>query len=367
MPVLKLGLVGCGQIVQSVHLNILTQLPNVELVALAEPDARRRQEAAERAPSAAVFADYHELLARPDVEAVVICLPNALHAEVAVAALQKDKHIYLEKPLALSLEEGQRVLNAWRRAGTVGMIGFNYRYNPLYQAVRQQLEAGSLGELVSARSVFSSPARTLPTWKQKRQSGGGVLLDLASHHIDLIRFFFGQEIREVFASVRSQKSESDTALLQLRLANDVLVQSFFSMCAVDEDRFEIYGQSGKLAVDRYHSLEVELTSASARFARLKRLGRGVRSLRHGPGLLKKVLRPGSEPSYHAALAHFVAAAQGNQPATPDLHDSYRSLAVIVAAEQSAITGRVVDLTEVDDLLVRPEVCPTICQGEDNVR
>jgi predicted dehydrogenase len=110
------------------------RLPDVELIALAEPDVQRRVEASRRAPGAAAYGSYHDLLKMPEVEAVVICLPNALHAEVAVAALEQGKHVYLEKPLATSLDEAQRVVTAWRRAGVVGMIGFNYRFNPLFQA-----------------------------------------------------------------------------------------------------------------------------------------------------------------------------------------------------------------------------------------
>src|SRR5262245_16729525 len=107
MSPLKVGLIGCGHIAQSTHLHVLTRLPDVDLVALAEVDATRRYEASRRAPAAIAVADYQELLALPDVEAVVICLPNALHADAAIAALEARKHVYLEKPLATTLAEGR--------------------------------------------------------------------------------------------------------------------------------------------------------------------------------------------------------------------------------------------------------------------
>jgi predicted dehydrogenase len=351
MATLKLGLIGCGWIGRLIHLDILRRMPDAELVALAEPDPQRRAEAAERAPEAVAFAGYKELLEMPEVEAVVICLPNALHAEAAVAALKKGKHIYLEKPLAASLPEARKVLTAWRPAGVVGMIGFNFRFHALYQAARRHLQSGRLGDLVSARSVFSSKAQTVPAWKQARANGGGVLLDLASHHVDLVHFLFGQAVREVFAGLRSQRGEGDSAAVQLRLADGLLVQSFFSMNAVEEDRFEIYGQRGKLMVDRYLSLDVEITEPAINFSRLKQVGRGLRALvgtRHGRD---KISAPGREPSYHAALAHFVAAARANRPCSPDLGDGYRSLAVIEAAEESAQTGRVVSLPDLGDALL----------------
>ncbi|HLB46334.1 MAG TPA: Gfo/Idh/MocA family oxidoreductase [Anaerolineales bacterium] len=348
MTLVKVGLIGCGRIAQAVHINILTRLAGTELVALADPDPQRREEAKRRAPAATAFTDYQELLEGSDVEAVVICLPNALHAEVAVAALQKSKHVYLEKPLATTLAEGRQVLAAWRQAGTVGMIGFNFRFNALYQSMKEHIQSGRLGELVSVRSVFSSPVRTLPAWKQSRHSGGGVLFDLASHHIDLIRFFFGQEICEVFAGLRSQRTEVDSAMLQLRLADGLLVQSFFSLNAGDDDRFEIYGQAGRLAVDRYLSLDVEITGPTREFARLKRWMPGVPTLARSRRLLESILAPNDEPSYRAALAHFVAAARADQPAKPNFWDGYRSLVVVAAAEESVRTGRVVSLSDVPD-------------------
>ncbi|HEY4699603.1 MAG TPA: Gfo/Idh/MocA family oxidoreductase [Nitrososphaerales archaeon] len=345
MTSLKLGLIGCGRIAQLVHLNVIRQLPNSELIALAEPDPKRREEASKLVPKAIAFESYNELLSMPEVEAVIICLPNNLHAEATVTALEHGKHVYLEKPLATSLKEAQGVLEAWRRADLVGMVGFNYRFNAFYKAARQHIESGRLGELVCVRSVFSTATRTLPTWKQARERGGGALLDLASHHIDLVRFISGEEIQEVFARVWLQQSEDDCAMLQLRLANGLLVQSFFSLSAVEEDRFEIYGMEGKLTIDRYLSFDVEITDPTAEFARLKWLGRMFQSLFHSPYLKERIFSPGSEPSYKAALNHFVTAVRKKQPTSPDFWDGYQSLAVIEAAEESARIQRVVSLAD----------------------
>jgi predicted dehydrogenase len=340
---LRVGLIGCGRIAQLVHLNVLTRLPDVALVALAEPDAPRREEAQRRAPGARAVVSPEEILERVDVDAVVICAPSALHADVAVAALDCGKAVYLEKPLATNLADGQRVLEAWERAGVTAMVGFNYRFNALYQRARGHLQADRLGPLVGARSVFATPARGLPSWKQQRHSGGGVLLDLASHHVDLVHYLFDEDVSQVSARVWSQRSEDDSASLQLHLTGGLVVESFFSMAALDEDRFEIYGEAAKLAVDRYASWDVEVTDPSRQHGRLTRLTQGVRRLTSSPYTLQKLLAPGNEPSYRAALAHFVAAVRAGQPASPDLRDGYRSLQVVEAAEESARTGRPVAL------------------------
>jgi myo-inositol 2-dehydrogenase/D-chiro-inositol 1-dehydrogenase len=339
------GLIGCGSIAQSVHLKILTRMAGVELVAFAETDPERRQQARRRAPSAVAVADYQSLLALPEVEAVLVCLPTALHAAAATAAVEAGKHLYLEKPLATSLDEARRVIDAWRNAGVVGMVGFNYRFNPLVQDARQRIQAGQIGNCIAARSVFATPARRLPAWKESRSNGGGVLLDLASHHVDLVHFLFRREIVELFAQIQSLRSEDDSATLHLRLADGVMVQSFFSLCAVDEDRVEIYGDAGKLSYDRYRSLGVHFTGASADYARLRQSSEAVRMLLRKPYSFKRLCLPGSESSYQAALAHFATAVRSSEPASPSLWDGYRSLAVIDAAEQSARSGRAVRLPD----------------------
>ena len=345
MSILKVGLMGCGRIAQSVHLPVLTHQPDVELVALAETDPKRLEQVRHLAPKAAVFDHYEKLLKMKEVEAVIICLPNDLHAEAALASLQQGKHIYLEKPLATSLEQARRVLEAWQNTPLVGMIGFNYRFNPLYRATQQHLKAGGLGKLVGARSIFSTTGRNLPDWLQTRSTGGGVLLDLACHHADLFRFFFGQEVQEVFASLRSLRSEDDSAMLQLKLSNGIMVQSFFSISSIEEDRFEVYGQTGKLFVDRYLSLRVEIYGPTLDSIRLRQLWHGLKTLIHVPYLLKKIRAPGHEPSYREALTHFITAARTHCPAPPDFYDGFRSLMVIGAAEESAKTGRPVTIPD----------------------
>jgi predicted dehydrogenase len=169
------------------------------------------------------------------------------------------------------------------------------------------------------------------------------LLDLASHHIDLVRFLFQQEVRAVSADIESRCTEHDTTTLHLRLADGLRVQSYFSLCAVDEDRFEIYGQAGKLTVDRYRCLNVEIDEAGGASSRLRRITRRLRSMGNVPYLFKKLRSPWHEPSYREALSRFISVVRGCEKASPDLLDGYRSLEVIEAAEESAKTGRVVDV------------------------
>lgn len=317
------------------HLNILTQSAAIKLVALAEADPERRAEARRRAPAAIAYASYEDLLARPEVEAVVICLPTALHAEVARAAFAAGKHVYLEKPLAASLVEGEAVLAAWQRSNLVGMIGFNYRFNALYQAARRQIGAAAIGAPLGAQTTFSAAARNLPDWKRQRRTGGSALLDLGSHHLDLVPFLFRRPAVAVAARIESRQSEDDTAWIQLELAGGAVVQSLFSLSAVDEDRVTLYGSAGKLSVDRIHGWNVEYAPAHAATGRLGAFTEQLRRIAGSPYLRERVLAPSSEPSFRTSLEHFAAVVRNRQLDYPDLSHGYQALALVEAAEAAA--------------------------------
>jgi predicted dehydrogenase len=336
---LRVGLAGVGAIAQPVHLRQLQRLPGARLVAFAEADPARLDAARRAAQAAAPFADYRQMLANAHLDAVVICLPSELHAAAAVAAFRAGLHVYLEKPVATSGPEASMVLDAWRASGRVGMVGFNFRFHPLYRAARAALRDGRLGPLVGACSAFASAARPRPDWYRSRPRGGGVLLDLASHHVDLARYLLAREVVDVSADIRSVVAEADTASLTLRLEGGLAVQSFFSHSAVDEDRFAVYGQQGKLSVNRYDGLRLDVRPPTPELAWSARALRGLRAVATLPALGRRLLAPTYEPSYVLALRQVVVAARANRPASPDIDDGARSLAVVLAAERSAALGR----------------------------
>ena len=302
-------------------MRVLARLPAVRVTVLADTDAKNRDHAARLVPHAAVV-DTTEQAVAAEVDAVLISLPTGLHAAAALTAFRHRKHVYLEKPLATSLAEAQPVLDEWRRAGVTGMIGFNYRFNPLFAQARDLIRSGRIGDVLHVRSVFTTPARPLPVWKQSRATGGGVLLDLASHHCDLLPWLLDRTVVRIATSVRSIKSEADTAAVEWHWDGGITGQSFFSLSAADEDRLEVIGTSGTLTVDRYRSSRVEVgRSRAAAFLPTAYT-------------LQRLRSPGHEPSYARALTEFIAAIRERRPATPDMTDGYRSLQLVCAAEES---------------------------------
>jgi predicted dehydrogenase len=354
---IKLGLIGCGRITRLVHLNALAGLRNARVVALAEADPERLAEAAARVPHAARYGDYRDLLADGKVDAVVITLPPALHAEAAIAAFEAGRHVYVEKPLAISREECRAMLRARAVNGKIGMVGFNYRFHPLYRRLRDQVAAGRAGQVSGVRTVFAAASRALPEWKTLRHTGGGALLDLASHHIDLVRFLFGQEIREVSATVRSVRTEQDTAALQMRLADGTGIQTFVSMAAAEEDRIDVIGDAGKLTADRYRERDLVFTPSARRLAPAQRLVDGLRAAGASPTRVLGVLLPPHDPSHQNALQAFVDAVSCGAPSPLPLGEGLRNLDVVLAAERAAAMNRSVRIA------VRKQAAPTAEHGD----
>ena len=334
MTPLRIGAIGCGRIARAVHLPLLGRLPDARVVAIAEPDEPSRVAASAIARGATAYADYGDLLRAGGLDAVVVCVPPHLHAPVATASFDAGLHVYLEKPIALTVAEGEQLVAAWRRARTIGMIGFNFRFHPQVLRIRERLRDSAIGTPLGVRAIFSILPHELPEWKRARRDGGGVLLDLASHHIDLVHYLLDDPVTRVFASTRSLAGEGDHAAVQLELASGVMAQLFVSLGTVDEHRMEIVGTAGKLVMDRTELVRPDHVPATQQGARARRLVRALSALEPA-----RVLRsPGTEPSFAAALGAFVWSASGNAFGGPDLLDGLRSLAVVEAAERSAASG-----------------------------
>lgn len=340
---LRVALLGCGRAARYLHLPVLLGLPKVELTALAESDAQRRAEAARRVPGAQTYDDFSKLIDEADVEAAVVALPNPFHVPAAVAAFRRGLHVYVEKPLAGSIEEASGAVAAWRGTGRVGMIGYNYRFGPMHQEARRRIAEGEIGEVVAIQSVFATPVRELPEWKKRRATGGGALLDLASHHLDLACWFTGARPVAISCSLRSMKSDDDVATTQMEFEGGVIAQAMASIAAVEEDRFEIYGDRGKIVVDRYRSDRAEMHPATLKGVRLRRFRFAAGALASGGYWSRKFRSAGPEASFWRALGEFADAALDGRQAQPDLSDGLRCLIVLDAADRSAREGRRIQL------------------------
>ncbi len=333
----RFGVIGCGVIAYWTHLRELKNLSGVQLVAASDPDATARQRA-KRLTGITVYPDTSELLERSDIDAVVISAPTHLHSELGIAAARARKHIYLEKPVAMNAAGARKLAEAVRATGILVAVGFNRRCHPLYLQARDLITAGAVGSIRSLSSTFNEPKPddAMPAWKRIRSMGGGVLLDLASHHADLFRWFLNDEVAEVDAQIRSRVTEDDEAWMRVTMRGGARAQSYFSFRAGRADFIEFMGEHGVLRVDRHRS------SLSLRVAR--RFGYGVRSKFVWPtrkvlaSRIKRLAFPSYESSYRIALEEFVKTIRGGSSRVAGLTDGLRSLNIVLAAEESFRTG-----------------------------
>ena len=169
----------------------------VRLVAAADPVEEAQRAAVEDLGFERAYADYRELLADPQVEAVSICSPNYLHEEIALAAVEAGKPFWIEKPMGVSAEQARRVARAAADAGLVTAVGFNYRHAPAIEYMRHLVRSGELGRITNVRVWFIADYNSSPhgplTWRASREkAGAGVVPDLMSHGADLAQYVVGR-------------------------------------------------------------------------------------------------------------------------------------------------------------------------------
>ncbi|MDA1044292.1 MAG: Gfo/Idh/MocA family oxidoreductase, partial [Verrucomicrobia bacterium] len=190
MAKLKIGMIGAGAISRS-HCHGVNSHPDAEMVAIADINAKRRNAVKKEYGIAKGYASVKEILADDELDAVCIGLPNYLHAPTAIAAFEAGKHVLLDKPFALNIDEAKAVVAASKKAGKVFTVGMNQRFPANAQTVRALVKRGDIGKIYHARAFWRrrAGAPKFGTWfGDKRQAGGGCLLDIGVHLLDLCLF-----------------------------------------------------------------------------------------------------------------------------------------------------------------------------------
>jgi len=190
---IKVGVIGCGGIAQSIHIPGYQRIENVKVVACCDIVESLAKSVAEKFSIPRYYTDYARMLEREELDAVSVCTPNALHKDPTVMALERGVHVLVEKPIAANAEEGAEMVRAARRAGRLLIVGFQERFNPYAQLLRKFAESGDFGWIHYIRAVYMR-RRGVPTWGvflSKALQGGGALIDIGVHALDLAMFIHG--------------------------------------------------------------------------------------------------------------------------------------------------------------------------------
>lgn len=188
--ILNFAIVGCGTIANQKHMPNLQKQEQAQIIAFCDIDIEKAKNAAEKfgTPNAKVYTDYLEMLKdSPEIEVVHVCVPNAFHCEVTVAAFEADKHVLCEKPMAATAQQAQQMIDAWKKTNKKFTIGYQWRFRPEMLKLKEMCQAGELGDIYYAKatSIRRCAAPAYGDYLSLDKQGGGALIDSGSHSIDL--------------------------------------------------------------------------------------------------------------------------------------------------------------------------------------
>lgn len=192
MAKIKVGIIGAGSI-SEMHFESYKSNPNVEIAAICDLNEERARIKAEKYGAKDIYTDYHELLADPEIDAVSICTWNNSHAEISIAALRAGKNVLVEKPLCKTVEEALEVEKAVKDTGKTLQVGFVRRFGTNTKVLKKFIDEGELGEIYYAKASCIRALGNPGGWfADKERSGGGPLIDLGVHVIDLCWYLMGK-------------------------------------------------------------------------------------------------------------------------------------------------------------------------------
>ena len=331
---INFALFGAGRI-GSIHGGNLVRNSQARLVALHDPMQANADRLAGELGCEQMAPD--QIFASDDIHAVLICSATDTHADLIEAAIAAGKHVFCEKPIDLSLKRVRLCLERISRSDCKTMIGFNRRFDPHFQALQQQVEAGGVGavELVSIISKDPAP----PPLDYIRVSGG-LFRDMTIHDFDMARFLLAEEVVSVSARASclvdaaiGEAGDVDTAVITMASASGKLAQISNSRRASFgyDQRIEVHGSEGMLVAQNVAENTV-----------LAYNQRGVSSAKPLHFFLERY-----EAAYRAELDSFIQCLMGEKIKLPTLDDGLQALMLAEAALLSLQQGRNVELSELD--------------------
>lgn len=341
---IRVGVIGCGSIARHRHLPELSGNPAAQVVAVCDINKETVNEMAARYHVKA-FTDYKEVIHSGDVDAVLVLATNVTHAAMTIEALQAGKHVLCEKPLALSVEEGERMIQAAKEAGKCLMIGHNQRLVPTHIRAKEIIQSGKLGKILSFRTVFGHrgceywAVEKEATWFfDKKFAGLGSSADLGIHKADLMRWLLGEEFVEVsaFAETLSKRALSgerisvDDNMVAILKSESGIIGSLVSSWtyAIEENSTIIYGEKGimQIFLNPQYDLVIEMLDGPAEYYKIS-----------GMQTNENQTDSGVSRQFIDCIAH-------NREPDISAEEGLAALKIILACHQSARTGAHVRLS-----------------------
>ena len=341
MDKINFGLIGCGRIAPR-HVQSLCELPAANLIAVADVVPSRAERYAKE-QNAIPVTDYRRVLDMKEIQVVSICTPSGLHAQIAIDAMQAGKHVICEKPMALTLQDADRMIATAKSTGCKLCIVLQNRYNPPMQDIRRVVDEGKLGKLLLGNATvrwYRPQEYYEDGWHGTWAMDGGALMNQSIHHIDALQWLMG-DVTSVFSytTTLAHKMEAeDVGVAVLQFKNGAIGSVEGSTVTYPENlegSVALFGERGSVKVGG---------TALNRKAIWKIAG----ELEHENNLLRREqVDPPSVygQSHQAVIADMISAIQDNRDSRTNGIEGRRSVALVLAMYESSRTGKPVQMTD----------------------
>ncbi|HEY9187453.1 MAG TPA: Gfo/Idh/MocA family oxidoreductase [Ignavibacteria bacterium] len=251
MEKIKIGIIGLGSISQVMHLPILSKFPDVEIVGICDKDKSKTKILAEKFKIHNYYTDYNELLKNEDIKGVIIATPTDTHPEISIAALENNKDVFVEKPIARNFIEAKQINDKAKETKKKLMVGMNNRFRPDAMLLKTFIQKGEIGKIFYIKTGWLKKQSTLEKWfTQKEKSGGGVFLDHGIALLDLSLWMLGfPDVKSVQSSFyyHETKKVEDFSFSMIKLSNNTTLTIEVSWTMLMENDFlycNMFGSEG---------------------------------------------------------------------------------------------------------------------------
>lgn len=343
MDRVKVGIIG-SQFIAEIHAESFARVPNAEVVAVASPTKTNVEAFAARHGIPRALTDYHDLLNIDEIDVVSLALPNDLHAQAAVDAARAGKHVICEKPLCLTLEEADRMIAACAEAGVQLMYAEELCFAPKYVRAKELADSGALGDLFLVKQSEEHSGPHAPWFWDVERSGGGVLMDMGCHGIAFARWVMNNRpIKDVTAKMgtfvhgdKTRGEDHSICVLTFDGGGMAIIEDSWAKGGGMDDQAEIYGSKGHTRADLIRGSSL-ITYSEVGY------GYAVEKADSTSGWTFTVFEELWNYGFLQEMHYFIDCIQRDEPSMITGEDGRAVLEAILAAYQSAGTGRTVEL------------------------
>jgi predicted dehydrogenase len=339
---IKVGIIGSG-FIADLHAAAFQMIPNAEVVAVASPTPGKAKHFAKERGIPNAYEDHRQLLAIKEIQLVTLCVPNYRHCAVTLEAAKAGKHIVCEKPLCMTLEEADQMIDACKKAGVLLMYAEELCFAPKYVRAKKLVDEGALGKAFLVKQSEEHFGPHMPWFWDVDKSGGGVLLDMGCHSIEYARWLFGKpKVKSVQATMgtyvhaaKTRGEDHSFCIVEYEGGMVGLAENSWAKHGGVDDRCEIYGSGGFTRADLLRGSSL-LTYSE------KGYGYAVEKAAITQGYTFTMFEEIWNYGFPQELQHFARCVQGKETPIETGEDGREVLKIIYAAYESAGTGRRID-------------------------